>query len=295
MENKFSRKYFQLTMCFNSFDPEMVWSENFHFKPFLDSCAERERERERESPILRPSSSPTTTAAHSSDQAPIRWSILSIAAPRRSSKDWLQHHSISPLPLYLASRSNPVASLSSFFSQFDRIWWIFFSRFCFFCVSVLTGFDEFFSEFCFFCISVLTGFDEFFSWVLFILCFCIEEWYYIFVWQLRKCEKMWAISRKCVFYGIFKNTTKYQKIFFKTFFEMQPNTRKYFPFPKITFSKNIYLKKNILHEPNTTFITTFVLLLRRERLDQAIVTCLSSLYILLGFRCFMSTLINTSK
>ena len=171
----------------------------------------------------------------------------------------------------------------------------FFSRFCFFCVSVLTGFDEFFSEFCFFCISVLTGFDEFFSWVLFILCFCIEEWYYIFVWQLRKREKMWAISRKCVFYGIFKNTTKYQKIFFKTFFEMQPNTWKYFPFPKITFSKNIYFKKNILHEPNTTFITTFVLLLRRERLDQAIVTCLSSLYILLGFRCFMSTLINTSK
>ena len=225
MENKFSRKYFQLTMCFNSFDPEMVWSENFHFKPFPDSHAKREREKERESPILRPSSSPTTTAAHSSDQALIRWSILSIAAPRRSSKDRLQHHSISPSPRYIASRSNPVASLSSFFSQFDRIWWIFFSRFCFFCV------------------SVLTGFDEFFFWVLFLLCFCIEEWYYIFVWQLRKCEKMWAISRKCVFYGIFKNTTKYQKIFFKTFFEMQPNTWKYFPFPKITFSKNIYFKK----------------------------------------------------
>ena len=255
-------------------------------------CRERERERERESPILRPSSSPTTTAAHSPDQAPIRWSILSIAAPRRSSKDWLQHHSISPLPRYLASRSNPVASLSSFFSQFDRIWWIFFSRFCFFCV------------------SVLIGFDEFFFWVLFLLYFCIDRiwWifflgfvYFVFLYWgmiLYIClavEKMWAISRKCVFYGIFKNTTKYQKIFFKTFFEMQPNTRKYFPFPKITFSKNIYLKKNILHEPNTTFITTFVLLLRRERLDQAIVTCLSSLYILLGFRCFMSTLINTSK
>ena len=51
-----------------------------------------------------------------------------------------------------------------------------------------------------------------------------NEWYYIFVWQPRKCEKMWATSRKCVFYGIFKNTTKYQKIFLETFFEMQPNT-----------------------------------------------------------------------
>ena len=35
----------------------------------------------------------------------------------------------------LTSISNPVASLSSF-SQFDRIWWIFFFGFCFFCVSL---------------------------------------------------------------------------------------------------------------------------------------------------------------
>ena len=98
----------------------------------------------------------------------------------------------------------------------------------------------------------LTEFDEFFPWILFLLCFCIEEWYYIFVWQLRKCEKMCATSRKCVFYGIFKNTTKYQKIFFKTFFEMQPNTWKYFYFPKIAFLENKYFQENILHEPNTT-------------------------------------------
>ena len=67
---------------------------------------------------------------------------------------------------------NPITSLSSFFSQFDRIWWYFFLSFV--CVSILRN-----------------------------------EWYYIFVWQLRKCEKMWATSRKCVFYGIFKNTTKH--------------------------------------------------------------------------------------
>ena len=34
-------------MCFNGFDPKMVWSENFHFKPFSDSRANRERERDR--------------------------------------------------------------------------------------------------------------------------------------------------------------------------------------------------------------------------------------------------------
>ena len=46
IENKFSRNYFQLTGCFEGFDLEMVWSENFHFKPFPDLHAKRERERE---------------------------------------------------------------------------------------------------------------------------------------------------------------------------------------------------------------------------------------------------------
>ena len=53
MENKFSRKYFQLTVCFNGFNSEIGFSQNFHFKPFPDSHAKREREREkgrRESP-----------------------------------------------------------------------------------------------------------------------------------------------------------------------------------------------------------------------------------------------------
>ena len=47
MENKFSRKYFQLTVCFNGFDPKIGFSQNFHFKPFPDSRATREKERER--------------------------------------------------------------------------------------------------------------------------------------------------------------------------------------------------------------------------------------------------------
>ena len=53
MENKFSENYFQLIGCFEGFDPEMVWSENFHFKLFPNSCAKKERERERESLRLR--------------------------------------------------------------------------------------------------------------------------------------------------------------------------------------------------------------------------------------------------
>ena len=37
------------------------------------------------------------------------------------------------------------------------------------------------------------------------------------------------------------------KIFSRTIFIMQSNTWKYFPFPKIAFSKNTYFSKNILH------------------------------------------------
>ena len=113
IKNKFSGNYFQLTMCFNGFDSEIGFSQNFHFKPFPDSRAKRERERE--TPVLKPSSSPTTTAVHSSDQAPIRRPQIELQsddphftglvdrstvpiAPRRSSKDLLQRHSISPPP-----------------------------------------------------------------------------------------------------------------------------------------------------------------------------------------------------
>ena len=59
----------------------------------------------------------------------------------------------------------------------------------------------------------LTGFDEYFLvgfwWIWPDLCLSIEKWYYIFVWKLRKCEKMWETRRKCVFYIIFSNTTKH--------------------------------------------------------------------------------------
>ena len=48
MENKFSKKYFQLIVYFNGFNSEIGFSQKFHFKPFPDSRAKRERERERE-------------------------------------------------------------------------------------------------------------------------------------------------------------------------------------------------------------------------------------------------------
>ena len=63
-------------------------------------------------------------------------------------------------------------TLSSFFSQFDRIWWIVF------------------------------------CWVLF-LCLSIEKWYYIFVWKLRKCEEQVENVFSILFSATQPNTRKY--------------------------------------------------------------------------------------
>ena len=67
------------------------------------------------------------------------------------------------------------------------------------------------------------------------VCVLRNEWYYIFVWQSRKCEQQVENVFSMVF---FKNTTKHHKIFFETFFEMQLNTWKHFPFRKIAFPEN---------------------------------------------------------
>ena len=56
----------------------------------------------------------------------------------RTDCDLTKHRADRNLAKHRADRSpslNPVASLSSFFSQFDRIWWFFFSGFCLcFCI-----------------------------------------------------------------------------------------------------------------------------------------------------------------
>ena len=88
----------------------------------------------------------------------------------------------------------------SFVFLYDQIWWIFFLGF--------------------------VSFVFLYWWMILYICLAAE--------------KMCATSRKCVFYVIFKNTTKYHKIFFKTFFEMQPNTWKYFPFLKIALFSGKY-------------------------------------------------------
>ena len=120
--------------------------------------------------------------------------------------------------------SNPVTSLSSFFSQFDRIWRFFFFPWVLFAflywgindIIYLFGNRENVRK----CDWIWPDLMIFFPG--FCLCFCIEEWMLLYICLAT--EKMWATSRKCVFYGILKNTTKHQKIFFKTFFEMQSNT-----------------------------------------------------------------------
>ena len=171
----------------------MVWSENFHFKPFPDSRAKTEKEKEgkrkkrepspqtelqsddHSSELLRPSSSPTTTD-RADRAAPITAPHL---APR-----WSQQR------LHCTDRSTAHFSLPSSLN--------------------------------------LTRFDEFFFWVLFLLCFCIEEWYYIFVWQLRKCEQ------------------QVENVFSMVFSRTQPNTRKYFSKHFLKYNQtleNIFLSR----------------------------------------------------
>ena len=65
-----------------------------------------------------------------------------------------------------------------------------------------------------------------------------------FVWKLkkwlRKCEKLVENLH-------FQNVTKHLRLFSNIIFKMQPNTRKYFPFPKIISPKIILHPENILH------------------------------------------------
>ena len=211
MENKFSENYFQLTRCFAGFDPKIVWSENFHFKPFPDSRTKRERERE--------------SPDHSLDRAPI-WRPKELQSDDH--KPVSSHHA-TLAPIHTSTNQAKINSNAARSCLYRVIWWIFFSGFCFTCVSIWPNLMNFFLGFVSF---------VFLYWGM-ILYICLAA------------EKMYSISRKCVFYGIFKNTTKYQKIFFKTFFKMQPNTWKYFPFPKIAFPENI------LHEPNTALNMTY--------------------------------------
>ena len=169
MENKFSRKYFQLTMCFNGFDPEMVWSENFQFKPFPDSRAKTEREREEEeraqssnrAPVRQPQQRTPQTELQSNDPhstdlvdrsiAPIKQrstpTPLDLASATRS--HLRIHRTISPLDQTQSPLSLP---FSLNLTEFDEIFFLGFVSFVF-----LYWLDlmNFFPGFCFFCVSIL--------------------------------------------------------------------------------------------------------------------------------------------
>ena len=145
MENKFSEKYFQLTVCFSGFDPEIGFSQNFHFKPFPDSRAKREREREEEE------------RAQSSDRAPVRrpQTELQFDDPHStglvdcSTAPIKQRSTLTPLDLASAARSR--LHIRHAISPLDRTQ----SPLSLPSSLNLTGFDEFFFRFFSFCVSVL--------------------------------------------------------------------------------------------------------------------------------------------
>ena len=157
-----------------------------HFWTHVQRERERERERAQSSdraPVRRPQQRTPQTKLQFDDQSCRSQHRADQAKIDSNTTRSRLCRAISPLdrtqsPLSLPSSLNLIG--------FDEFFFLGFVSFVFLYWPDLMNF---FSRFCFFCISVLTGFDEFFSWVLFILCFCIEEWYYIFVWQLRKCEQ----------------------------------------------------------------------------------------------------------
>ena len=216
MENKFSEKYFQLTVCFIWFDPEIVWSENFHFKPFLDSRAKRERERERaqinpqtelQFDDHRPSSNPTTTdrsrriAPHQLRPTPAPIHTSTNQAKIDSNDDHtapIDSKVWRPTLASIADRTAPIKQRSTPTPlDLASATWCdeFFFGFCFFCVSVWPDLMNFFSRFCFFCVSVLRN-----------------DIIYLF--------------------GKWENVRKYEQqvenVFSMVFSRTQPNTRKYF-------------------------------------------------------------------
>ena len=181
MENKFSGNYFQLTVCFEGFDPEMVWSENFHFKPFPDSRAKREKEPSTSTlsiyepitpstlPTSHPSISPTSHAFNFTEIAP---------------KDRTPSTShLSTSPTSHAFDFTKVAP-RRLWSHWDRnwemvgFWWIWPNLMNFF----------------------LLGFVSVFIYWEMVLYICLEA------------EKMWGTKRKCVsilFSATQPNTRKY--------------------------------------------------------------------------------------
>ena len=244
---------------FYSFDPEMVLHFHFTFKPFSGHAQKRESERKKRaqppkltpiqltlghaelisppilngSPITEPNANPRS---QSTAPIPIVRSVdhdYGCKAPCQSrSREASIAISWSTMPIAISPsrrtrsreaprQSQPLAEPSrlSLFLLLS-IWpdlMIFFSRFCLcFCIEewiilyIRLATEKMWPDFMIFflgfvCVSVLRN-----------------EWYYIFVWQSRKCDQ------------------QVENVFSMVFSRTQPNTRKY-------FSKH-FLKYNQTHE-----------------------------------------------
>ena len=211
---------------------EMVWSENFHFKPFPDSRTKRARDHTQITPwtqiVVRlrlqiaPRSHLSTSLAN--PEAKIaRLRLRLLCMPSTSPRS---HPRIARLRLHRlrTPSTSPTSHAFDFAEMAPRrhwshwdldwemvgFWWIWPNLMNFFWL----------------------GFDEFDQICVYLLRNCII---YLFGnWEnVRKCKK----QEENVFSILFSGT--------------QPNTWKYFPFLKIAFPENIYFSENILHEPNT--------------------------------------------
>ena len=215
---------------FYSFDPEMVLHFHFTIKPFPGHAQKRESKRKKRAqpPKLTPIQ---LTLGHAKLTSP---PILHGSPITEPNADPLSR---STVPIVIARSTAPTAILPSRRSrsrEAPRRSQPLVEPNClslFLLLSIWPDLMIFFSRFC--------------------LCFCIEEWIILYI-RLAT-EKMWPTSRKCVFCGVFNNTTKHQKIFFETFFKMQPNTWKHFPFRKIAFPENIPFFENAIFRKGKCF------------------------------------------
>ena len=245
---------------FYSFDPEMVLHFHFTFKPFPGHAQKRESKRKKRAqpPKLTPIQ---LTLGHAKLTSPPILHGSPITEPNADPQ------SRSTVPIVIARRTAPTAILPSRRSRSREaprrsqplvepnclslflllsIWpdlmifffWVLFMFLYWGMNDIIYSFGN--QENVRKCDRIWPDLMIFFFG--FCLCFCIEEWMVLYI-RLAT-EKMWPTSRKCVFYGVFNNTTKHQKIFFETFFKMQPNTWKHFPFRKIAFPENGIFSKN---------------------------------------------------
>ena len=137
------------------------------------------------------------------------WPGLIVAAPCRSRSCLRANRDRSTTSRDLTScRTQLPLSLSSFFSQFDRIWWYFFSGFC--------------------------------------LCFCIEEWMILYIFLAT--EKMWenvSNKQKMCFLWYFQEYNQTPKNIFRNIFWNATKRMKIFSFSEnIYFPKNILHETN---------------------------------------------------